>query len=226
MRLAAALTKERTGFSHREPHLLARFGEFGVMSQRSSAAQEDPHPVTSEFLSDASPLKPLILGLPTGASKLPAPLKAEVESLMDIPSVGLSLRGPHAKAQRVSQATCAAGWPWAWPRIQLKRMRCHRNNRHLVTRTLGTRKFQASHARNGDAFKEVYLALAALGCSSVQVDEQPHAELMYAAVHEDAAPAKGRHFGRLDTELMLLVDFLSKLWRPTASSLQCVGPLV
>ena len=79
-----------------------------------------------------------------------------------------------------------------------------------MTRTLGTRKFQASHARNGDAFKEVYLALAAPGCGSVQVDEQPHAELMYAAVHEDAAPAKGRHFGRLDTELMLLVDFLEQ----------------
>ena len=120
--------------------------------------------MTSEFLSDASPLKPLILGLLTGASELPAPLKAEVDSLVDIPICGSLAEDPHAKAQRVSQATRAAGWLWAWPRIQLKRMRCHRNNRHSVTRTLGTRKFQASHARKDDAFKKVYLAFVAVLC--------------------------------------------------------------
>ena len=42
------------------------------MPQWSSAAEEDHHPVTSEFFSDASPPKPLMLGLPKGASELPA----------------------------------------------------------------------------------------------------------------------------------------------------------
>ena len=44
---------------------------------------------------------------------------------------------------------------------------------------------------------------------SVQVDEQPHARLLHAAgaaVQEETASAKARHFGRLDTELKLLLE--------------------
>ena len=45
VRMAGALTKEKIGFLHRWPHLLARLGEAGVkdevMRQCSSAAEED-----------------------------------------------------------------------------------------------------------------------------------------------------------------------------------------
>ena len=32
-----------------------------------------------------------------------------------------------------------------------------------------------------------------------------------AGVHEEAAPAKGHHFGRLDTELKLMVTFFEQI---------------
>ena len=114
VRMAAALTLEKIGFLHREPHILVRLGEAGVqeemMRQWSSAAEEDHLFVTSEFLSDA--LKLLILGLPRGASELPAPLKAVMDSLKEMAIDGSVAEGSHAKAQRVSQATSSSGWSW------------------------------------------------------------------------------------------------------------------
>ena len=75
VRVAAALTKEKIGFLRRVPCLTSRLGEAGVNEevtrQWTSAAAAEDHPVTSEFLSDASPPRQLIIGLPSGASETP-----------------------------------------------------------------------------------------------------------------------------------------------------------
>ena len=47
----------------------------------------------------------------------------------------------------------------------------------------------------------------------MHVDEQPQARLVDAvgtAMHGEAAPAKGRHFGRLDIELKLVLGFFEQ----------------
>ena len=119
------------GFLHRVSYLLARLSEADVKEEVlrhwTSAAEEECHLVTSEFLSDASPLMPLILGLPSGASELFAPLEAEVDCFQVIPIGGSVAEGRHAKAQRACQATRARGLPrqCAWTRISLTHMRCH-----------------------------------------------------------------------------------------------------
>ena len=67
-----------------------------------------------------------------------------------------------------------------------------------------------AHAKSRCAQEDV----SGFGFGSVQVDEQPHARQMDAAgagVHEEAAPAKGRHFGRSDTELKLMVTFFEQI---------------
>ena len=86
--MAAALTKEKIGFWHVVPYLLARQGDAEVMRRWTRAAEEDHHPVASECLSDPSPPKPLILRMPSGASELSAPLQAEVDSLGEFPIDG------------------------------------------------------------------------------------------------------------------------------------------
>ena len=100
--MAAALTKEKIGFLHRVPCLSSRLGEAGVdeevTRQWTSVAAEEDHPVTSEFLSDASPPRQLIIGLPSGASETPCSAASGVHSLKDILTDGSVAKGLHAKA--------------------------------------------------------------------------------------------------------------------------------
>ena len=87
------------------------------------------------------------------------------------------------------------------------------NNWTSVTRISAARKGLALRAQNGDVLKKIYLVLAVPGFGSVQVSDQRHARLVDAAgaaVREEAAPAKGRRFGKLDTELKLMVDFFEQ----------------
>ena len=85
------------------------------------------------------------------------------------------------------------------------------NNWHFVTRTLFGRRGRAQLCARKSAMysRRCICFLVALGFGSAQVGEEPHARLADAAgaaVHEEAAPAKGRRCGRLDTELKLMND--------------------
>ena len=82
-----------------------------------------------------------------------------------------------------------------------------------MTRTSAARKRSALRAQKRDVLRKMNLVMAAAGCGSEQVDEHPHARLVGAtgaAVHEEAAPAKGRHFCRLESELKLMVYFFEQ----------------
>ena len=87
------------------------------------------------------------------------------------------------------------------------------NNWNSVTWTSAARKRSALRAQKRAVLRKMNLVLAAPGCGSEQVDDQPHARLVGAAgaaVHEEAAPGKARHFGRLESELKLMVYFFKQ----------------
>ena len=142
------------------------------MRQWPSTAEEDHHFVTSEILSGAIPLKPWILGLPSGAP----------EVLKTFPSMGLSRRAPRRSSTSVSGSASSwlavdsldnaigtePGWrisvairDWLrWSAVVEKWI--------SVARFSTTRKFQALPARRGDVPKKMHLILAACGFGSVQ----------------------------------------------------------
>ncbi|CAK0884071.1 unnamed protein product, partial [Prorocentrum cordatum] len=114
----------KPSFLDETPRLLARLGEPGAIDnvmihQCRAVPKEKHHPVTLQFLGDDSPLKALVLQLPSAGGELPERLRRAAQALIDVPFDDHIVEGPRAKAKRVPGNSRLAEFPFVASSLRL-----------------------------------------------------------------------------------------------------------